>query len=242
MSSTENEKKKKTVSKEEWEQRLAEVKVNKQDLNQLVMNYLVVEGYRDAAEQFSLESGLEPTVDLQSIQERMDIRHAVQSGDIDTAIDLVNELNPEILDTNPQLSFHLQQQRLIELIRQGAFQEALEFATEEMAPRGEEHPEFLAELERTMALLAFQDTIDSPVGELLHPGQRQKTASELNAAILINQSQEKDPKLPNLLKMLAWSQEQLDERMNYPKIENWVKADLVVRDENGNQMEEDTSL
>lgn len=66
------------------------------DLNQLVMNYLVVEGYRDAAEQFSLESGLEPTVDLQSIQERMDIRHAVQSGDIDTAIDLVNELNPEV--------------------------------------------------------------------------------------------------------------------------------------------------
>lgn len=60
------------------------------------MNYLVVEGYRDAAEQFSLESGLEPTVDLQSIQERMDIRHAVQSGDIDTAIDLVNELNPEV--------------------------------------------------------------------------------------------------------------------------------------------------
>lgn len=61
------------------------------------MNYLVVEGYKDAAEQFSLESGLEPTVDLQSIQERMDIRHAVQSGDIDTAIDLVNELNPEVI-------------------------------------------------------------------------------------------------------------------------------------------------
>lgn len=63
------------------------------------MNYLVVEGYKDAAEQFSLESGLEPTVDLQSIQERMDIRHAVQSGDIDTAIDLVNELNPEVIIT-----------------------------------------------------------------------------------------------------------------------------------------------
>lgn len=128
------------------------------------------------------------------------------------------------------------------MIRQGSFQEALEFATEEMAPRGEEHPEFLEELERTMALLAFQDSIDSPVQELLHPGQRQKTASELNAAILISQSQEKDPKLPNLLKMLAWSQEQLDERMNYPRIENWVKADLVVRDENGNHVDEDVTM
>ncbi|CEI93790.1 Putative Lish motif-containing protein [Rhizopus microsporus] len=93
-----------------------------------------------------------------------------------------------------------------------------------------------------MALLAFQDSIDSPVQELLHPGQRQKTASELNAAILISQSQEKDPKLPNLLKMLAWSQEQLDERMNYPRIENWVKADLVVRDENGNHVDEDVTM
>ncbi|KAI9481469.1 MAG: CTLH/CRA C-terminal to lish motif domain-containing protein [Benjaminiella poitrasii] len=231
---------KKNIPKDEWEQRLAKVKVNKQDLNQLVMNYLVVEGYKDAAEQFSLESGLAPTVDLQSIQERMDIRHAIQSGDVDTAIDLVNDLNPEILDTNPHLFFHLQQQRLIELIRSKSFEEALEFASEEMAPRGEEHPEFLEELERTMALLAFQDSIDSPVQDLLLPSQRQKTASELNAAILMSQSQEKDPKLPSLIRMLDWSQRQLDERMIYPRIQDWVKADLIVTHENG--MEEDISM
>ncbi|KAI8364054.1 CTLH/CRA C-terminal to lish motif domain-containing protein [Blakeslea trispora] len=242
MSTNNNTNIKRNIPKDEWEERLSKVKVNKQDLNQLVMNYLVVEGYKDAAEQFSSESGLAPTVDLQSIQERMDIRHAIQSGDVDTAIDLVNDLNPEILDTNPLLFFHLQQQRLIELIRNGSFQEALEFASEEMAPRGEEHPEFLEELERTMALLAFQDSLDSPVQDLLHPGQRQKTASELNAAILMSQSQEKDPKLPNLLKMLAWSQDQLDERMTYPRIEDWVKADLVVRDDHGNQLEEDVAM
>ncbi|PKU66943.1 hypothetical protein MA16_Dca017263 [Dendrobium catenatum] len=44
-----------------------------------------------------------------------------------------------ILDTNPQLYFHLQQQRLIELIRYGKVEEALEFAQEELAPRGEEN-------------------------------------------------------------------------------------------------------
>ncbi|KAI8990821.1 CTLH/CRA C-terminal to lish motif domain-containing protein [Mycotypha africana] len=220
---------KKTISRDEWEQRLAKVKVNKQDLNQLVMNYLVVEGYKDAAEQFSLESGLAPSVDLQSIQDRLDIRHAIQSGDVDTAIDLVNDLNPEILDTNPHLFFHLQQQRLIELIRKGEYREALEFASEEMAPRGEEHPEFLEELEKTMTLLAFKDCEESPVQDLLHPGQRQKTASELNAAILMSQSQEKDPKLPNLLKMLAWSQEQLDERLVYPRIDNWDIFQSVTR-------------
>ncbi|KAI9277451.1 CTLH/CRA C-terminal to lish motif domain-containing protein [Sporodiniella umbellata] len=230
-SSTGQNDKKKTIAKSEWEQRLAEVQVHKQDLNQLIMNYLVIEGYRDATEQFSEESGLEPTSNLDSIQERMNIRQAIQSGGIDTAIDLVNELNPEILDANPQLYFHLQQQQLIELIRQGDVQEALEFATEELAPRGAENPEFLNELEKTMALLAFHEVKDSPVQELLFQSQRQKTAVELNTAILASQSQESESKLPHLLKMLAWSQEQLNEKVNFPQVEDWLKADLVVKEE-----------
>lgn len=124
------------------------------------------------------------------------------------------------------------------MIRNGDYAGALEFAAEEMAPRGEEHPEFLQELERTMALLAFQDVQSSPVADLLLPGQRQKTASELNAAILLSQSREKDPQLPNLLKMLMWTQEQLDERMTYPRIEDFVSAELVVRDHQGNTVDD----
>ena len=42
-----------------------------------------------------------------------------------------------------------------------------------------------------MALLAFDDTSKSPIGYLLDHVQRQKTASELNAAILTAQCQEK---------------------------------------------------
>lgn len=51
----------------------------------------------------------------------------------------LNRILLQILDTNPQLFFHLQQQRLIELIRNGKVEEALEFAQEELAPRGEEN-------------------------------------------------------------------------------------------------------
>jgi hypothetical protein len=53
---------------------------------------------------------------------------------------------------------------------------------------------FLEELERTVALLAFDDAASCPVKEvkeLLDNAQRQKTASELNAAILTSQSHEK---------------------------------------------------
>ena len=43
--------------------------------------------------------------------------------------------------------------------------------------------------ERTVALLAFEDVRSSPVADLMDIAQRQKTASELNAAILASQAQ-----------------------------------------------------
>ncbi|KAJ1729800.1 hypothetical protein LPJ72_004783 [Coemansia sp. Benny D160-2] len=200
------------------------------------MNYLIIEGYKDAAEKFSEESGLHSTVDLGSIEERMQIRFAIQNGDIKAAIERVNDLNPDLLDTDPRLYFHLQQQQLIELIRQGKAEEALEFAQEELAPHGEEHPELLRELERTMALLAFDNVVSvsansagahmSPLADLLGFAHRQKTANELNAALLAAHSQPKEPKLPALLQLLAWTQDQLDRKATYPRINNIIEAVL----------------
>lgn len=60
------------------------------------MDYLVIEGYKDAAERFSNETGLSPQVDLESIENRMNIRSAIQRGDVDDAIGRVNELDPEV--------------------------------------------------------------------------------------------------------------------------------------------------
>jgi aromatic ring hydroxylase len=45
----------------------------------------------------------------------------------------------QILERNPQVYFHLLQQKLIELIRVGKISEALEFAQQELAPRGEKN-------------------------------------------------------------------------------------------------------
>ncbi|KAL1560208.1 Glucose-induced degradation complex subunit [Salvia divinorum] len=216
---------KKVITREEWEKRLNSVKIRIEDMNELVMNFLVTEGYVEAAERFQLESGTE-YIDLATITDRMAVKKAVQSGNVEDAIEKVNDLNPEILDTNPQLFFHLQQQRLIELIRDGKIEEALKFAQEELAPRGEENQCFLEELERTVALLAFEDVSNCPVGELLDISQRLKTASEVNAAILTSQSHEKDPKLPSLLKMLMGVQNQLDEKASYPRINDISTATL----------------
>ncbi|KAB2082030.1 hypothetical protein ES319_A05G171300v1 [Gossypium barbadense] len=217
---------KKLISREEWEKRLNNVKIRKEDTNKLVMNFLVTEGYVEAAEKFRMESGTHPDIDLATITDRMAVKKAVQCGNVEDAIEKINDLNPEILDTNPQLFFQLQQQRLIELIRNGKVEEALEFAQEELAPRGEENQSFLEELERTISLLVFEDTSNCPVGELLDISQRLKTATEVNAAVLTSQSHEKDPKLPSLLKMLIWAQNQLDKKAAYPCINDLSNARL----------------
>lgn len=47
------------ITKEEWEKKLNDVKIRKEDMNKLVMNFLVTEGYVDAAEKFRTESGTE---------------------------------------------------------------------------------------------------------------------------------------------------------------------------------------
>lgn len=60
------------------------------------MDYLVLEGYQAAAEEFSKEANVNPPVDFSSIETRMTIREAVQRGDVEEAIELVNDLNPEV--------------------------------------------------------------------------------------------------------------------------------------------------
>lgn len=47
--------------------------------------------------------------------------------------------------------------------------------------------------ERTVTLLAFEDASQSPLADLMDVTQRQKTASELNAAILSSQCQVRTP-------------------------------------------------
>jgi hypothetical protein len=66
------------------------------DLNRLIMDYLVIEGYKSAAEEFSDEANVPPPVDFESIESRMVIREALQRGDIEEAISRMNDLNPEV--------------------------------------------------------------------------------------------------------------------------------------------------
>lgn len=66
------------------------------DLNSVIMDYLISEGYPIAAQKFALEANIQPKVDFDSIRERVEIRNAIYGGDIQRAVEKINELNPQV--------------------------------------------------------------------------------------------------------------------------------------------------
>ncbi|CAB1459461.1 unnamed protein product [Pleuronectes platessa] len=109
-------------------------------MNRLIMNYLVTEGFKEAAEKF----------------------RDILKGQIQDAIALINSLHPELLDTNRYLYFHLQQQHLIELIRLRETRSCSRVRPGSVSGAGGGEPRVSDEMERTLALLAFDNPEESP--------------------------------------------------------------------------------
>ena len=70
------------------------------DINWVIMDYLVSEGYPGAAEKFAQETNLCQPTDIEGICERVRIRNAIHSGQIDEAVGLINEIDPEVSLSN----------------------------------------------------------------------------------------------------------------------------------------------
>ena len=70
------------------------------DINSFIMDYLVTQGYPQAAERFAREAKMQLNYDLeiknQTISARVQIRQAIHKGDMQTAIELINDLNPRV--------------------------------------------------------------------------------------------------------------------------------------------------
>ncbi|KAL5349235.1 hypothetical protein ACLOAV_005523 [Pseudogymnoascus australis] len=203
----------KSTSTASFESRMEDVKPSKSDLNVLILDYLTAEGYPTAAERFSKEANLSPSKQQDSVLLRNRIQHDIHLGSIQNAIEAINELNPQILDSDTSLHFALLRLQLIELIREssltpgGSIGPALTFATTQLAPKAPSDPAFLEDLERTMALLIFPpDQLEPQLAELLHPDLRKKVADRVNEAILASQGQRRNAAIRNLVKLRSWAE------------------------------------
>lgn len=206
-----------TPTRHPFDRRVEEMKPTKTDINTVIMDYLIKEGYPDSARKFAIEANIKHRPDDETIRIRVQVRNAIHSGDIQTAIELINELNPEILDLDPQLHFALLRLQLVELIRtctsptssSADISPALKFATTQLAPRASTSKEFLNDLERTMALLVFStDSLTPQNADLLKPSLRMEVADRVNQAILRKQGSSVEAQIKEWVRARAWSEKE----------------------------------
>ena len=74
------------------------------------------------------------------------------------------------------------------------------------------NPEFLEDLERTMALLIFPpDNLAPPLAALLDPNLRKTVANRVNEAILSSQGARREARIRNLVRLRAWAEQKARE-------------------------------
>jgi len=196
-----------------FEQRVENVRPLKSDINAVILDYLLAEGYPSSAANFSKEANLRPQQDEQSTKARQLIIRYIHSGSIQAAIEALNDFEPMVLDNDSSLHFALLRLQLVELIRTcnaspgGDIAPALTFATSELAPRAPTNPEFLEDLERTMALLVFpSNNLEPQLAALLDPHLRRQVADRVNKAVLECENQRREAAISNLSRLRAWAE------------------------------------
>jgi hypothetical protein len=150
----------------------------------------------------------------------------------------------QILDENPSLHFSLLRLQLVELIRScslnpdGDITPALEFATSQLAPRAPTNPQFLEDLEKTLALLIYpKENLTPSLAPLLHSDLRRDIYAKVNAAILQDQGARTEALLCDFARLYAWAEQKAREaKKDIPD-----KLDLGLGESNNSNSTPDTT-
>ncbi|KAI4316866.1 hypothetical protein L6164_024806 [Bauhinia variegata] len=160
------------------------IAINDSDIHNIVLSYLIHNCYKESVESFITCTGMkQPSDYLEDMEKRKRIFHFALEGNALKAIELTEQLAPDILEENKDLRFDLLSLHFVELICSRKCTEALEFAQTKLSPFGKEH-KYMEKLEDFMALLAYKEPEKSPMFHLLSLEYRQQVADSLNRAIL----------------------------------------------------------
>ncbi|PSR99638.1 Glucose-induced degradation protein [Actinidia chinensis var. chinensis] len=162
--------------------------VNDNDIQNIVLSYLVHNCYNETVESFIACTGMkQPSNHLEDMETRKRIYHFAVDGNALKAIELTEQLAPDLLEKNKDLQFDLLSLHFVELVCSRKCTEALEFAQTKLTPFGKVQ-KYVEKLEDFMALLAYEEPEKSPMFHLLSLDYRQHVADSLNRAILANAS------------------------------------------------------
>uniref|UniRef100_A0A914EI91 CTLH domain-containing protein n=1 Tax=Acrobeloides nanus TaxID=290746 RepID=A0A914EI91_9BILA len=211
--------------------------VDSKKVHELVVDYLICEGYREAAELLCVDADMKfPKEDVENLDRRNAIRNSIVNGDIALALEQINDVVPDLLKNNIKLNFQLIRQQLVEVIRNKEIEKALQFAQDHLSNMSEMPPELLAKLEQTYGLLAFEHPESSPFGHLMDLNQRHMLATEVNSAILAVFNKNPTSKLENLIRLMVWNQHQILTRGEVLKPASLEVTTTICKDLFGDQM------
>ncbi|KAF8024201.1 hypothetical protein BT93_F1408 [Corymbia citriodora subsp. variegata] len=177
------------------------VTINEDDIHNVVLSYLVHNCFNETVESLTTCTGMkQPDGCLEDMEKRKRIFHFALEGNALRAIDLTEELAPDLLKKNLDLHFDLLTLHFVKLVRSSSCTEALEFAQSKLAPFGNE---YVKKLEDFMALLAYVDPEKSPMFHLVSLDYRQSVADSLNRAILAHANQPRHSTLERLIKQMV---------------------------------------
>ena len=210
--------KNKKILNEDWNNELNQIKIKKDEMNKIIANYFIIQGYKEALNKFINETGIKVEYDENLLNERVIIRNLIMNGKIEEAINEINNINCQILENNTNIHFELKKQKLVELIKENKIDEAIKFAQNVLYPITENNEKLLNELEKVMSLLAFNSIDESPFKELGKKENLKKLSSIVNLTILAEQMQPSDLILQLVLKLLKFSQNELKKEITFPEI------------------------
>lgn len=117
------------------------------------------------------------------------------------------------MDKDARLHFALLRLQLIELIRNCGdgdknILSAISFASQQLGPRAPKHPDFLDQLEKTMALFLYpRNELRPEQAALLHPNLRGQVADMVNKAIVFRQTKRREAAIRQLVKVRTWAED-----------------------------------
>ena len=212
--------KRKSITNEKWFKELKSRKVNKDQLNQIIANYLFIQGYCLPLKKFITEAKIKFKFDENLLNKRFLIRQLITGNKIKAAVDEINSLNVNILKENKIMHFILQRQILINYIQENNLTDAFIFAKKTLLPLVEGDSFLYKELENVMGLMAFENINDAPEKDLVTEKFLEKIASKTNLVILNFLSKDKliNLNLEMLLKLMNFTQNELKNEIDFPQI------------------------
>lgn len=202
------------IEPSDWE---SHWKMHKEDLNLLVLDYFIYEGLINLAQTFATEKNLEYLPD-HFLLKRSELRSLFLEGEIDAAMQKLNEMDSNFVDTNLFLYYFLMEHKALEMMHsayENNFEEEidniLEYLQKEIQCIVEENNELLPYLEDLIGHFIFNNI---NIGE-----KRKEIANYVNMKLMEERSE--SCRLKDLVREVVNGESTIGERYVFPTFESY---------------------